>query len=69
VRPATEAEKATPCKCCFRKSDKPQYPIKDGSRCHLYWCTGCATWQPWCCGAADDHPELCDDCVAAKDAA
>lgn len=28
----------------------------------LYLCPGCTRLVPWCFGAADDRPELCDDC-------
>ena len=30
----------------------------------LYRCPGCRRLVPWCLGAADDKPELCDDCWA-----
>ena len=39
-------------------------PIRDGSRCKLYWCRGCRRWVPWCYGAADARPALCDGCAA-----
>jgi len=31
-----------------------------------YQCEACRRHVPWCCGAGDDSPELCDDCWAAK---
>ena len=37
------------------------YTEKDGK---TYLCPGCLRNIPWCCGAADDMPELCDDCWA-----
>jgi len=33
-----------------------------------YTCPGCLRFVPWCFGAADDAPELCDDCWGAKHA-
>lgn len=27
-----------------------------------YTCAGCKRRVPWCYGADDDYPELCDDC-------
>lgn len=27
-----------------------------------YECESCGCLQPWCKGAADDYPEICDDC-------
>lgn len=30
-----------------------------------YRCARCQRRVPWCFGAADDMPELCDDCWAA----
>lgn len=30
-----------------------------------YTCPGCLRFVPWCYGAADDAPELCDECWAA----
>jgi len=32
-----------------------------------YICRGCKRTVPWSMGAADHHPELCDDCYAALD--
>jgi hypothetical protein len=29
-----------------------------------YRCLKCRRYVPWCFGAADDKPELCDDCWA-----
>lgn len=28
----------------------------------IYRCPTCLRWWPWCIGAADDAPEICDDC-------
>lgn len=30
--------------------------------CPLYLCVACESWQPWCYGAADDMPAVCDAC-------
>ncbi|HEY9825978.1 MAG TPA: hypothetical protein V6D19_11050 [Stenomitos sp.] len=29
-----------------------------------FHCTACGKLQPWCKGAGDDYPDLCDDCWA-----
>ena len=29
-----------------------------------YECQSCGYLQPWCKGAADDYPEICDDCLS-----
>ncbi len=34
---------------------------------HVYECPGCERLVPWCFGAADRHPELCDDCWGEAD--
>ena len=31
-----------------------------------YTCSGCRRFVPECFGAADAHPELCDDCAARR---
>ena len=36
--------------------------------CGTFRCAGCDRTVPWCFGAADDAPELCDDCAPAVDA-
>ena len=28
----------------------------------MYRCLSCREWWPWCIGAADDAPEICDSC-------
>jgi hypothetical protein len=30
--------------------------------CPRWKCPGCMTLRPWCFGAADGFPALCDDC-------
>ena len=37
----------------------------DGSCPGTYTCRGCERACGWCFGAADEHPDLCDDCWAA----
>lgn len=54
MKAATKADKK---RCVCRT---PSYPVKDGSRCRLFWCVGCKQWRPWCQGGA---PEVvCNDC-------
>jgi len=49
---------AVPCTCegaiCGTAGDKVLI--------RRYKCSGCKRKVPWCFGAADDAPNLCDDC-------
>jgi hypothetical protein len=31
--------------------------------CGEFVCGHCGQIVPWCCGASDDTPDLCDDCA------
>lgn len=43
------------------------YPSAADPRvCEMFFCAGCHKDRPWCQGAADATPLLCDDCVAAR---
>ena len=45
--------------------DEPSYPaVRAPRRCKKFYCRGCLLWQPYCSGAYDDAPELCDNCAA-----
>ncbi len=44
---------------------KPAYPIKDGSRCKLFWCVGCKKYIPWCQGVDLEPDPRCNTCVMA----
>lgn len=35
---------------------------EDDATAKVYRCPGCDQLRPWCDGAADDLPELCDRC-------
>ena len=35
--------------------------------CPLYVCNACQAWTPWCNGAADDMPGVCDACWCKYD--
>lgn len=37
---------------------------REGDSTNVYQCSGCTRFRPWCDGAADDLPELCDSCWA-----
>lgn len=51
------------CQC---KGD-PAYPaVKHPERCKLFKCSGCRLWQPWCFGASDATPKLCDECAVKE---
>jgi len=49
--------------CCggelCRRSPVTRRPLAYTLR---YRCAGCHRSVPWCFGAADDLPEMCDDC-------
>ena len=32
---------------------------------HYFTCEGCGRSTPWCRGADDQYPDLCDDCAVA----
>ncbi len=34
--------------------------------CSTFVCPGCNSLRPACCGASDDDPELCNECVYVK---
>jgi hypothetical protein len=57
--------KAMACNC----GDHPAFPRREGDRCVKFRCAGCKFWQPWCCGAADAHPDLCDNCAPTAERA
>ncbi len=58
--------RACPCtKAPRRGYDDADYPAaREPWRCKRFWCHGCKSYVPWCCGVADERPELCDDCAA-----
>lgn len=53
----TPANAIIRCPCGWH----PTYPIKDGSRCKRFRCSGCSEWRFWCEGGAPD--KRCDYCV------
>jgi len=36
--------------------------VDEGEHTNIYRCGACGRWRPWCDGAADDMPEVCDRC-------
>lgn len=66
---STDIDSACPGGCNrsrrFAYGNEADYPAKrEPWRCLKFRCAGCKQWQPWCNGAADETPELCDDCAA-----
>ena len=50
----------------YGKSDYPPDGSKD-SWLEPHWlCPGCLKYQPWTFGAADNEPDLCDNCWCEK---
>lgn len=64
ARAGREVSVAIQLRCEERQ---PSYPaVKHPERCLLFYCRGCRLYQPYCCGACDGTPELCDVCANAR---
>lgn len=50
------------CQCSGTLCRKSPVTGRDLAFTLRYKCPGCKRRVPWCFGAADDLPELCDDC-------
>lgn len=53
-----------PCPCDVQ--GQCQKPFS-GKPCRMWCCSGCGEYNPWCVGADDDTPDLCDACAMMSD--
>lgn len=66
-------EKMT-CACGARgrygtRSPMVRRSLRHPFECPRFRCSGCRRWQPWCRGADDATPTLCDACAPTARAA